>query len=232
MTGANFSSWYNASAGTVFVEASMLGHPLASTRSPRFVSADAGGLANSIQILAGFANPAQRRFDVTVGGVAQAQIITTNVSTPTDVLKYAAAYAVDNFGFTRDALAVQSDLSGSLPTVDTLRVGAGTSSTEYLNGHIRRIEYYSRRLTNGELQGLTATPSVPVFTWSIVGLPPGLNANGPTISGTPTAPGFYVVDVTATNPLDTDDAALALTINPSPAVSAAQSGGWGKFIRQ
>jgi hypothetical protein len=52
------------------------------------------------------------------------------------------------------------------------------------------------------------------------------------ISGTPTAPGFYVLAVTATNSLDTDDAALALTINPSPAVSAAQSGGWGKFIRQ
>jgi hypothetical protein len=52
------------------------------------------------------------------------------------------------------------------------------------------------------------------------------------ISGTPTAPGFYVLAVTATNSLDTDDAALALTINQSPAVSAAQSGGWGKFIRQ
>jgi hypothetical protein len=52
------------------------------------------------------------------------------------------------------------------------------------------------------------------------------------ISGTPTAPGFYVLAATATNSLDTDDAALSLTINQSPAVSAAQSGGWGKFIRQ
>ena len=52
------------------------------------------------------------------------------------------------------------------------------------------------------------------------------------LSGTPTAPGFYVLAATATNSLDTDDAALSLTINPSPAVSAAQSGGWGKFIRQ
>jgi hypothetical protein len=52
------------------------------------------------------------------------------------------------------------------------------------------------------------------------------------ISGTPTAPGFYVLAATATNSLDTDAAALALTINPAAVVSAAKSGGWGKFIRQ
>jgi hypothetical protein len=52
------------------------------------------------------------------------------------------------------------------------------------------------------------------------------------ISGTPTAPGFYVLAVTATNSLDTDAAALALSINPAAVVSASQSGGWGKFIRQ
>jgi len=52
------------------------------------------------------------------------------------------------------------------------------------------------------------------------------------ISGTPTAPGFYVLAATATNSLGTDAAALALTINPAAVVSAAQSGGWGKFIRQ
>jgi hypothetical protein len=41
-----------------------------------------------------------------------------------------------------------------------------------------------------------------------------------------------VLAVTATNSLGTDAAALALSVNPAAVVSASQSGGWSKFLRQ
>jgi hypothetical protein len=234
MTGANFSSWYNASEGTVFADWTSIS-----------VNGAAGGLTYSVGLTdnASSSGSAQlaiqsrplnnqiRSWQSTTGGGLDDFIVLSSVSFAG---KAAVCYGASvNVAGSANGGALQT-MPNALQTsaFNALTVGSAAGTAGVLNGHIRRIEYYSRRLTNVELQGLTATPSVPAFTWSITGLPPGLNANGPTISGTPTAPGFYVLDVTATNSLDTDAAALALTINPAAVVSAAQSGGWGKFIRQ
>ena len=50
--------------------------------------------------------------------------------------------------------AALTDTSATLPTVTRMVVGFGPNS-QYANGHIRRIAYYPRRLSNTLLQQLT-----------------------------------------------------------------------------
>jgi hypothetical protein len=123
----------------------------------------------------------------------------------------AAAGAV---GSDTQALTLVVVAAATLPDITTTALASGTVGTVYT--------------------ATLAATGAATITYAASGLPAGLSLNASTgaISGTPTAPGFYVLAATATNSLGTDAAALSLTINPSPAVSAAQSGGWGKFIRQ
>jgi hypothetical protein len=52
--------------------------------------------------------------------------------------------------------SVVSDTSVSVPSVTTLSIGKDESSNYWLNGHIKSIQYYPRRLTNTQLQELTS----------------------------------------------------------------------------
>jgi hypothetical protein len=47
--------------------------------------------------------------------------------------------------------------SGAIPkSITKLIIGDGQTSPRYLNGHIKSIKYYPRRLTNAQLQELTS----------------------------------------------------------------------------
>jgi hypothetical protein len=50
-----------------------------------------------------------------------------------------------------------TDTSVSLPIPTTLRIGAGsTGASDFMNGTIKRLAYYNRRLANTELTALTS----------------------------------------------------------------------------
>ena len=71
--------------------------------------------------------------------------------------KFAGAYAQDNYNIALDGAAATPDTSGAQTLIGSvLRLGAKTSATEFLNGHIKSIQYYPRRLTDAQLQELTA----------------------------------------------------------------------------
>ena len=55
-----------------------------------------------------------------------------------------------------DGAAAVTDPTGSMPTINTLSLGSEASNSNFLNGHIKSIQYYPRRLTNTQLQELTA----------------------------------------------------------------------------
>jgi hypothetical protein len=84
---------------------------------------------------------------------------TLNVDLP-DPTKYslhrsAMCYKENDSALTIDASSVTVDSACTVPSVDTLHIGnTGTASTP-LNGHIKSINYYPRRLTNAQLQELT-----------------------------------------------------------------------------
>jgi hypothetical protein len=86
-------------------------------------------------------------FTVVDGGVSQAAV---DGGTPTVAArnKIAASYAVDAFAVALNGGAVVTDTSGTLPTVTRMDVNA-------LDGHLTRIRYIGRRLSDGQLRALS-----------------------------------------------------------------------------
>ena len=69
--------------------------------------------------------------------------------------KSAIAFVEDDFAFVSPGMAsVNTDSSGTLPTADNREIGSKNGDV-FLNGHIKSIQYYPRRLTNAQLQELT-----------------------------------------------------------------------------
>jgi hypothetical protein len=151
MTGTNFSSWYNASEGTFVGEAQK--NYSGSTAFPRIVQISDATNNNAMGVL--WADSLSRLYAaVTASGVTQADI-GNNGLTQTAVHKSALAYKVNDFAISNDGLSVQTDTSGTVPTVDRMFIGKDSGAT-YFNGTIRRIAYYPVRLASSQLQALTA----------------------------------------------------------------------------
>jgi hypothetical protein len=91
---------------------------------------------------------------ISSGGATQATIATTAISSNT-VAKSATAYKVNDFVLVSNGGTPATDTSGSVPIgVDRMEIGSFLTAN-FLNGHIRSINYYPLRLTNAQLQGLT-----------------------------------------------------------------------------
>jgi len=72
-------------------------------------------------------------------------------------VKYALSASSNDFAVTANGLSPITDTSGTMPTVTQLDFGSrGYTGVGYLNGHIKSLKYYPRRLTNAQLQELTS----------------------------------------------------------------------------
>ena len=150
MTGTNFSSWYNASEGTLFAESQK--NYSGSTAFPRIVQISDSTNNNALIIL--WSDSISRLYAaVSVSGVTQADP-GNNGLTQTAEYESAFAYKANDFAISNDGLSVQTDTSGTIPTVDRMFIGKDVGSS-YLNGTIRRLTYYPARLVNAQLQALT-----------------------------------------------------------------------------
>ena len=140
---------YNSDAGTVLVEAQRFG----TNNYPRSVMIDAGSESTSIGL--GAWGPTTTLVGYIVsGGVVQAAPSTGAVGS--SAFKNSFAYKENDFAASRDGGAVVTDTSGVVPTgLTTLRIGRNALNAEFLNGHIKSIKYYPRRLSNTQLQELT-----------------------------------------------------------------------------
>lgn len=142
----NFAPWYNQSAGTFVVEFI----PPASGGFNAATATD-GTFNNRFQVIG--ANSFQ--FGVMVSGVYQALIDAGDINIRA-VNKVAGAYRIDDFAASLNNSAVATDTAGSLPAVTRLDIGNLSGAAEFLNGHVRSVRYYPSRLTNAQLQALTA----------------------------------------------------------------------------
>ncbi len=154
MTGTNFSSWYNQSEGTFVVSASVNYTAPANSDISCVISADDGTSSNRIQYFR--ANNSGTPFAgmVVVAGGAIAANINAGL-TQLQPGKLAGAYAANNFAASLNGLTLVTDVSGNVPTVTQLQIGNG-AALNALNGHIRTLQYFPRRLPNTQLQTLTA----------------------------------------------------------------------------
>jgi hypothetical protein len=150
MTGANFSSWYNQMEGSFYAEGS------AATGSGRFpalaVISEGAAVNNSLAF--GYLTGSVGGFEVRSGNALQVNMFP---SVTTFVRKAAFGFAVDNFAISYNGANVSTDTSGQMPVVDRLTIGAAAtlSAASTVNGHIRKVAFYPKRLANAELQGIT-----------------------------------------------------------------------------
>lgn len=150
MTGTNFSSWYNQSEGTVVVN--IISAPVANiVQQAWYISNNTGSNNIALRRTLGGLTAAY----VNVNNVTQADMVAGAVSASASY-KFAAAYKVNDFAVSLNAGAVATDTSGSVPVVSQLTLGATAIGTQYLNGHIQSLTYYPSRLSNAELQALSA----------------------------------------------------------------------------
>jgi hypothetical protein len=153
------SPWFNATSGTLFAEFALSGFA-PSAAFPASASISDNTSTNRINLNSANSGAAMYAFgEVNTGGVQQAGFYgaTGSFFGVGAIRKYAIAYATNDFAFTTQGLAAQTDAIGTVPTVSRMYLGVGPAgASAWQNGYLRRITYYPRRLTNLELQTITA----------------------------------------------------------------------------
>ena len=145
------SSFFNASEGTLFAEASTF----AQDSSRVVFEFGDGTTSNRIYILRNGATSAAN-FITTVSGSAQASLSQSSVFIVNTTCKTISAYKLDDFAATANGSTVTTDTSGSIPTVNKMAIGSTNTLAAIWCGHIRKVAYYPKRLTNDRLKSLTA----------------------------------------------------------------------------
>jgi hypothetical protein len=149
ITGNSFSSWYRQDEGTVFASS------VAQTGGETYDIANNAAtnrfylryLGAQHQLFAIDASVTQAQiYDATGAGITQAQS--------------AGAYRTNDIAIRTNggaaAGAIANDISATIPTMERLSLGSNALNTgAFLNGTIRRLTYWPRRLGNEVLQEVT-----------------------------------------------------------------------------
>jgi hypothetical protein len=143
---------YNQDAGTVVVEASKFGN----NDFPRTAMLDDDNEANSIG-LGAWGDPTSLVGYIVDGGSVQASIgLGANGNPGTSAFKHGLAFTENSANAAVNGFIGSEDTTVTLPEVTTLRLGRNGSNPHHLNGHIKSIQYYPRRLTDDQLVELTS----------------------------------------------------------------------------
>ena len=146
ITGSNFSSWYNQTEGTVFADGA-----ISNTGANRFIAdITDSGISEEIGLLWSTAFSSL----VADNGVTQANSFGGTVTANSRTL-HSFGYKLNDFQGYGNAVALATDTSGTLPTVDRLTIGSRVNSTFWTNGTIKRLTYWPTRLANTTLQTIT-----------------------------------------------------------------------------
>ena len=145
------SPWFNATEGTLYVEASAFVN-VTTVFAYSAAAFNDGTQANRIE---SFLYDGRWGSRSVVSSVTQADLLQIGSYSANIPAKSAFAFRQNDFSVSVNGLTPLTDTAGNLPTVSQLGVGSRVGASQ-LNGHIRRITYYPRRLSNAELQALTA----------------------------------------------------------------------------
>jgi hypothetical protein len=149
------SSFYNQAEGTLFAEVREGGSDL----QYGAVSLDTDTSDNRIDLRRNNDAGVLAMLVTTAGALQMLQSPVLAVAAQT--YKLSGAYKVNDCAVCVNGGAVATDASVTLPTLTHFRIGAltavspATGPSFFLNGHIRKIAYWPRRLSNTLLQQLT-----------------------------------------------------------------------------
>lgn len=150
ISGANFSSWYNQGEGTFFVEFSQ---PSNYTSGFQTVFSANNGTVNNNIVPAVNASADVINIEAYTSGSIVAGFYPSYTS---GTSKIAPAYKLNNVNYSKDGSLGVTDKSATVPMVSQLNIGSDYSAGNSLNGYIKKISYYPKRLSPTELIGLTA----------------------------------------------------------------------------
>lgn len=168
ITGTNFSDWYRQDEGTFAVEASSftVGEAQAvSFRNSGTALQNRNTLALGVGPLGG---PGSVRAQVVSGGSVRIDTGSSAAFVQNQINRLAVAIAQNDYAFARNGAAPVAITTSPLPIgINLLEIG-NRNNLLHLFGHIRRIQYWPQRLTNAQLQEITAptsaTPAEPKRT--------------------------------------------------------------------
>jgi hypothetical protein len=145
--------WYNAIEGALYVKFTTGGNTL----GQRAAGFDNGSLNNRMDAVAGTSSGGGPWLEVADATVVQARVPDAlGVMAKNTTYSLAGAYKANDFAASINGAAVGTDTSGTVPSVTTFRIGNTLGNSSQLNGWIQKIAYYPRRLSNAELQSITA----------------------------------------------------------------------------
>lgn len=155
MTGTDFSSWFNGTAGTIYVEAEY--YAGAGPNLGGF-SANSGSVGGDNLIGIGTGSPSTNaRSFIYNGTTTEFSNSVTGGGATGAVVKQAVAYATNDAVVCANGVLSAVDTAVTLPTgLNQARIGAGAAGGGVLSGYYRVIRFYPERLTNAQLQALTS----------------------------------------------------------------------------
>lgn len=144
--GMSFASVYNQAEGTVICEAA---HGSGNSAAVDW-QVDDGTSANRH-----VSNCKSNLTAIFVASSSQAAFDGPDMAL-NEIRKSAFAYAVNNFALAVNGAMVGTDGAGSVPAgLSALRCGTGLNAGAMLNGRVRSLSYYARRLPDPILQSLS-----------------------------------------------------------------------------
>lgn len=151
MTGTNFSSWYNATEGSLAIETTAS----ANANTVYACISDGSQTANSFY----FDNDSGSIRNITFSGSAAVSVLNlSSIGTVGASLKLCGAYKLNSFAGSKNAATPVTDSSGAVPVApNELRIGSSPLNLPqtYVNGYVKKVLYWPQRLINAEVQAFS-----------------------------------------------------------------------------
>lgn len=145
------AAWFNQNEGTLYVEAGTNGLGT-SNKYPWLSRLDDGSNDNKIGFWINDPSGDFVAAQIKNTGILQLDTTSAAVATVGTPIKAVLGYKTNDSAFSINGGAATVDTACTIPVINRLFIGNGDYP---LNGYVKRIAYYPRRLSNAELQGLT-----------------------------------------------------------------------------
>jgi len=153
ITGTNFTDFYNQEEGTLVCDQSVSNLDTANQYSVILSSSINESIGMGYRVGGGASG--DYGFYIIKSGDALFRSVTANIAVDTP-FRTALAYKLNDGGTCFNGGTAITDDTLVLPTPDRMLIGEGYSANnELTKGHIRKLTYYNKRLTNAQLQSLT-----------------------------------------------------------------------------
>jgi hypothetical protein len=154
MVGENFSSWYNPSEGTVFLDCTPVYNN--STNQYRRLLSIHNNSGSQTDVIQFIQSEQSNQVQCAVWDGASPQSGFVKVVTSGTRYKVAFAVKENNMNASYDGSISTDDTTCTLPIMTEMDIGSyNTFSSTQATMHINKISYYPRRLTNSQLITLT-----------------------------------------------------------------------------